>query len=137
MATYTKYDSGINHLATDINCATDTFKIALTNTAPNVGTHEFLADATEISAGNGYSAGGVTIGTTSSETGGTFSLTPSGDVVITASGGTIGPFRYAVFYSDTPTNDPLLSSFDYGSSITLNDGESLTIDVSATLFTMS
>ena len=137
MATYTKYESGIKHLATDINCATDTFKIALTNTAPTVSTDEFLADAVEITAGNGYTAGGITIGTSSSEVGGTFSLTPAGDVVITASGGAIGPFRYAVFYSDTPTNDPLLSSFDYGSSITLNDGESLTIDVSATLFTMS
>lgn len=137
MATYTKYESGIKHLATDINCATDTFKIALTDTAPVVGTHEFLADATEISAGAGYSAGGVTIGTTASETGGVFSLTPSGDLVITASGGTIGAFRYAVFYSDTPLNKPLLSSYDYGSSITLNEGESLTIDVDVTLFTMS
>lgn len=137
MATYVKYDSGIKHLATDINCDTDTFKIALTNTAPVAGTHEFLADATEISAGAGYSSGGVTIGTTASETGGVFSLTPSGDLVITASGGTIGAFRYAVFYSDTPLNKPLLSSYDYGSSITLNDGESLTIDVDVTLFTMS
>jgi len=137
MATYQKYDSGIKHLATDINCATDTFKIALTNTAPVAGTHEFLADTTEIATGNGYTAGGVTVPVTTSETGGVFSVAPDGDKVISASGGTIGAFRYAVFYSDTPTGKPLLSFFDYGSSITLNDGESLTIDVGATLFTVS
>ena len=137
MATYQKYDSGVTHLVTDINAATDTFKIALTNAAPTSGSDEFLADASEITAGNGYSAGGVSIPVTLSETGGTLSVAPDGDKVITASGGTIGAFRYAVFYSDTPTGKPLLSFFDYGSSITLNDGESLTIDVGATLFTVS
>lgn len=137
MATYQKYDSGVKHLVTDINCDTDIFKIALTNTAPVAGTHEFLADSNEITAGNGYTAGGVTVNVTTSEAGGVTSIAPDGDKVITASGGTIGAFRYAVFYSDSPSGKPLLSYFDYGSSVTLNDGESLTIGTGATLFTVS
>lgn len=136
MAIYQKYDSGVKHLASDINVETDTFKIALTNTAPTASTDELFADIGEIAAGNGYTAGGVTIGVTATETGGTLSVAPDGDKVITASGGTIGAFRYAVFYSDTPTGKPVLSFFDYGSSITLNENESLTIDVGATLFTL-
>lgn len=138
MATYQKYNAGILNLVTVINAATDTFKIALTNTAPNAATHNQLADVGEIAAGNGYTAGGVVIPITSAtQTGGVFSLVPTNDVSIQAAGGSIGPFRYAVFYSDTPVGDPLLSYFDYGSSITLNAGESLLLDVGATLFTAS
>lgn len=52
------------------------------------------------------------------------------DVVFTASGGAIGPFRYAVLYNDSPTTPakPLIAWWDYGSSITLNSAETLTAD---------
>jgi hypothetical protein len=53
------------------------------------------------------------------------------DVVFTASGGNIGPLRYAVLYNDTPASplDPLIGWWDRGSAVTLNDGDSLTIDL--------
>ena len=104
----------------------------LTNTAP-VATNEIFANLTEISAGNGYSAGGTqaTI-STSSHSSGTYKLVLA-DVVFTASGGTIGALRYAALYNDTPTSpaDPLIAWWDYGSSITLLDTETLTWDASA------
>jgi hypothetical protein len=103
----------------------------LTNTAPVAG-HDEFADITEISAGNGYPAGGVTLdGVTLSEAGGVAKVVIT-DEVITAAGGTIGPFRYCVIYNDTSTGDKLVNWYDYGSSITLQDTETLTIDFDAT-----
>lgn len=136
MATPVKYDSGILHIATDINVDTDTFKIALTNTTPNHGTHESLSDINEIASGNGYVSGGVSLDLTASQASGVLSLNPDGDKVFTASGGDFAPFRYAVIYSDTPASKPLLCSVDYGESITVKDGETLTIDLPTTLITL-
>lgn len=116
------------------NLASDTLKIMLTNTAPVAATSKVKADLTEISAGNGYTAGGNAVGSQAySQSGGIAKLTGA-DVVFTASGGTIGPFRYAVLYNDTPTSpaDPLIEFWDYGSSITLQDGETFTVDFDPT-----
>lgn len=110
----------------------DTLKVALTNTAPSSANSSF-SDITEISSGNGYTAGGTaaTI-SSSSQTSGTYKLVLA-DVVFTASGGSIGPFRYAVLYNDTPTSpaDPLIGYWDHGSSVTLADTESFTVDFHA------
>lgn len=115
------------------NLGSDTLKVLLTNTTP-VATNTVKANLTEISAGNGYTAGGTAASITSSaQTSGTYKLV-LGDVVFTASGGSIGPFRYAVLYNDTPTSpaDPLIGWYDYGSSITLADTETLTVDFDGT-----
>lgn len=115
------------------NLGSDTLKVLLTNTTP-VATNTVKANLTEISAGNGYTAGGTAATITSSaQTSGTYKLV-LGDVVFTAAGGSIGPFRYAVLYNDTPTSpaDPLIGWYDYGSSITLADTETLTVDFDAT-----
>jgi hypothetical protein len=135
MATFTFYDEfKLNVTNANINLSTDTFKVALTNTAPVVATHDEFADITEISAGNGYTAGGQALDSvTWAETGagtGIWQFT-SADEVFTASGGSIGPFRYIVLYSDTSTNDKLVGYLDYGSSISVTDGNTFTVDVGA------
>jgi hypothetical protein len=108
------------------NLGADTIKALLSNVAPNAA-DGVKADLTEISAGNGYSAGGVTIPVTSSaQAGGTYSLV-SGTAAITAAGGTIGPFRYINYYNDTAANDELIGWLDYGASYTLPDGQPFTI----------
>lgn len=110
-----------------------TFKEMLTNTAP-VNTNTIAANLTDISAGNGYSAGGMTLDSvTLSEASGTAKVVIT-DEVLTASGGSIGPFRYPAIYNDTATSpaDALVCFYDYGSSITLASGETFTTDFDAT-----
>jgi hypothetical protein len=133
MATYVGYDVFLEDLAEKVhNLGSDTLKVALTNTAPTVATDAGLSDITEISAGNGYTAGGTQATISSSaQTSGTYKLVLA-DVVFTASGGTIGPFRYTVLYNDTAASDQLIAYWDYGSSITLQNGESFTWDADPT-----
>ena len=134
MATFNKFQAFVENVAEKVhNLGADTLKVMLTNTLP-VNTNTVLANLTEITAGNGYTAGGTAATITSSaQTSGTYKLVLA-DVVFTASGGTIGPFRYAVLYNDTPTSpaDPLIGWYDYGSSITLASGETFTVDFDAT-----
>ena len=133
MATYNKFQVFVENVAEGVHdLGSDTLKVMLTNTAP-VATNTIFANLTEISAGNGYTAGGTAATISdSSHTTGTYKLTLA-DVVFTASGGSIGPFRYAVLYNDTPTSpaDPLIAWWDNGSSITLSDGETFTVDFDA------
>ena len=106
------------------NLGSDTLKVALTNSAPSQS-NTVLANITEISYTN-CSARTLTV-SSSAQSSGTYKLVVS-DLVLTASGGSVGPFRYAVVYNDTATNDELIGYYDYGSSITLADGETLTLD---------
>lgn len=131
MATFNKFNSFTEAVMEKIhNLGSDTLKVMLTNSAP-VASNTQKSNLTDISAGNGYTAGGTAATTSSSsQTSGTYKLVLA-DVVFTASGGTIGPFRYVVLYNDTATNDELVGWWDYGSNLTLNNGESFTVDFSA------
>jgi hypothetical protein len=133
VAAFQKYNAFIQNLGRkQIDLDNDILKIALTNTAPNAATHSGLADITEIAAGNGYTAGGQTVDANAySQTGGTGKLTGD-DVTFVASGGAMATFRYAVLYSDTSTGDLLIAYWDRGSSLTLNDTDTFTVDFDAT-----
>lgn len=133
MASFTKFNAFVQNLGRKaFNLHTDTLKVALSNTAPTPSSNNQLSDITQISSGNGYTTGGTAVGSNAySQTSGTGKLTGN-DVVFTASGGSIGPFRYAVLYDDTATNDELIGYWDYGSSITLADGETFTVDFDGT-----
>jgi hypothetical protein len=111
------------------NLNTDTIKAALTNTAPVTSQTAFdpVTNHAAPAAANGYTAGGH-------DTQNAFSagkLTGT-DIVITATAGGIGPFRYVVLYNDDEASDALIGYYDYGSSITLAVGETLTIDFDGT-----
>jgi len=129
MASYNKFNQFTKDLIDGVHdFDAHTFKVMLTNTAP-VNTNTVKANLTEISAGNGYTAGGTATTISTSTSSGTAKVTGT-DVVFTAAGGSIGPLRYAVLYNDSPTSpaDPLIGWWDYGSSITLADTETLTVD---------
>lgn len=112
------------------NFSSHVFKAMLTNTAP-VATNTIKSNLTEISAGNGYAAGGVTITMTPSRSGAITKITAA-DNSITASGGSVGPFRYLAIYNDTSASDSLMCWLDYGTNQTLLDGEGLNIDFDGT-----
>lgn len=134
MASFNKFNqfvadvaSGVHQLQTGTS---QVFKVMLTNSAPTAA-NAVKADITEISAGNGYTAGGVSVGTiTGSQTSGTFKFVGGTDPVVTASGA-VGPFRYVVLYNDTATSPakPLIGWWDYGSAVTLASGETFTVDL--------
>jgi hypothetical protein len=127
MAAFNKFQSFTKNVAEGkINLASDQLKIALTNVAP-VATNAVLADLTEISYTNASTRNITT--SSSTQSGGVYKLTVA-DLVVTASGGSVGPFRYVAVYDDTPTSPakPLIGWYDYGSSITLNTGETFTTD---------
>ncbi len=132
MATFNKFNSFVEAAFEKThNLGADTLKVLLTNSAPTAS-NSVKANLTEISAGNGYTAGGATPSISSSaQSSGTYKLVLA-DVTWTASGGSIGPFRYAVLYNDTAASDELIGWWDYGSSVTLASGESFTWDADPT-----
>jgi flagellar capping protein FliD len=132
MAAFNKFNSFVEALAEKVHdLGSDTLKVMLTNTAP-VATNAVKVDITELAAGNGYTAGGNTAAVSaSSQTSGTYKLVLADPTTWTAVGGTIGPFRYAVLYNDTASNDELIAWWDYGASLTLNAGETFTVDFDA------
>lgn len=141
MADFNKFQNFVEDLGNkvhDLVGTNDTLKVYLTNTAPDAAADAVKADLAEITAENGYTAGGADVQNDGSESGGTLTVTGV-DVSWTASGGTIGPFRYVVLYNDTPSSpaDPLIGWWDYGSEITLQDGESFTVNFGASLFTVA
>jgi len=134
MATFTKLNGFVEHFAEKVhNLGADQLVIALSNTAPGSESTPptgatatcVLANVTQVSYTN-CSTRNITT-TSSAQSAGTYKLTLT-DLTLTASGGSVGAFRYVYIYNDTATNDELIGYYDYGSSITLASGESLLIN---------
>lgn len=134
MATFNKFNAFAENAVEVMNLGTDQFVVALTNTAPTAS-NSVLADITQISYTN-LSSRNITT-SSSSQTSGTYTLVLT-DLTLTATGA-VGPFRYVVIYDDTPTSpaDPLVGWYDYGSSISLANGETFTIDFGASVISLS
>lgn len=135
MAVFNKLNGFVEHLAEGVhNLGSDQLVLALSNVAPSAETtvpttttpNCVLANVTEISY-TGLSSRQVTT-SSGAQSSGTYRLTLA-DLTLSSTG-TVGPFRYIYLYNDAPTSpaDPLIGYFDYGANLTLNNGESLTID---------
>jgi hypothetical protein len=136
MATVTKFQQfvedmakGVHNFTSDATCSVT---VALVNAASgvSVSADAVLGDVTQIAYTNLSSR--VVTGISAEHTTGTVTLAAT-DLVLSASGGAVAPFRYIVFYNDDPTSpaDPLIGYLDYGSDLTLADGESLTLNFGA------
>lgn len=132
MSSFVKFNAFVEAVAQKkVNLNADTLKVVLCLTAP-VATNSVYADLTEIANGNGYTTGGTTsTGNTAVQTAGVLKLV-SGDVVFTASVGSIANFRYAVLYDFTATNKDLIGFWDYGATVTTTVGNTFTVDFDGT-----
>lgn len=125
MAVFNKFDCFVENVAEKVhNLASDQLTLALTNSAPSAA-NTVLANITEISYTN-LSTRNLTT-SASSQTGGLYKLVVA-DTTLTSTGGSTGPFRYVVVYNSTAAGGPLIGWYDYASALTLNSGESLTVD---------
>jgi len=129
MAAFNKFNQTIDDIADGVhNLGADTFKVVLTLTAP-VATNSVLSDLTQIAAGNGYTTDGETLTiTSSSQTGGNYTWVAGSSPVWTATGGAIADFRYAAIYNFTAIGKNLIGYYDYGSTVSLADGETFTFN---------
>lgn len=137
MATFNKVNDFVKNAVHNMDLESDQIVVALSNTAPaseapnpTTDGNGVLANVTQVAYTN-LSSRNVTT-SSSSQTGGTYKLVLA-DLTMTSSGGSTGPFRYVYIYDDTVTSpaDPIIGYYDYGSSLTLNDGDSFTVDFSA------
>jgi hypothetical protein len=146
MVVAVKFETFVTDLATgthgdalDAPNDTDVLKVMLTLTTPDATADAVVADLpADEPTGSGYQAGGDDVTNTSSKTGGTITLTGT-DIVWTATAADWDDFRYATLYNDTPTSpaDPLITFYDYGSTISLGDGETFTFNIVTNLLTIA
>ena len=135
MAIFNKVNDFVEYAVEGINLGSDQLAVAFSNVAPTGEANDptadnngKLANVTEIDYTNLSSRDLTTLA--SGQTGGVYKLDLQ-DLTVTTSGGPTGPFRYVYLYNDTLADKPLIGWYDYGSSITLNDGDSFTLDFSA------
>jgi hypothetical protein len=131
MASFNKFNCFVQDVANalhDMKTGTaQVYKVYLTNTAP-VATNTVYNTPADLATANGYTAGGATIGTTSgAQASGVFKFTAGTQPSWTASGGSIGPFEFAVLYNSTSATKPLIGWWDYGGPITLTNGNTFTV----------
>jgi hypothetical protein len=138
MAAYNKFEIFVGDLGIVVhNLNVDTYHVYASNDAPSASLDNVKADLAEITAQFGYPAGGSDISASYSEAGGIGSFLGS-DVTWTAVGGSFGPLQYIALYNQSTgvKTDPLISWWDHGSSVTINDGESFTVDFGTEVFTI-
>lgn len=111
---------------------TDVFSLALTNSAPSPA-YATRAQVSEISYA--YASDRDLTLNSANQTNGLLRVIFA-DHIISANGGSVGPFRYLVVYNKS--NDKLIGWLDYGSNVTVLDGQSLGVDMPVLgAFTMS
>lgn len=136
MAAFNKFNTFSGDMGKEIHdLPNDTIKIFLTNQLP-LATNTVKANITEIAAGNGYTTGGIAVPVTWTNVGALWTLAGTSDSLWTAAGGAIAQFRYVVAYNDSSPSKSLVSWYDYGSVLTVSDGEEFKANSNTTLATL-
>lgn len=141
MVAYNKFNIFVLDLGNgehNLDAAGDVINVYASNATPDAENDAVKADLAEITAQNGYPSGGSDITNTWTRSTTTATLGAT-DVVWTASGGSFGPLQYIPMYNTAATTktNPLISWWDYGSAVTINTGETFTVDFAASVFTLT
>jgi hypothetical protein len=103
------------------NLSSDSIKAMLTNVAPDPNSHYYTdLQPNELVAGNGYVQGGAIVPSTSVTNAAGVVTFNVGAVTWVSSIGSMGPYRYVVYYDDSAANKNLLGFYDLGASLVLN-----------------
>jgi len=141
MATYTKIQDFVEQLGLAVhNLSTHTLRVALArSTDPPTASDAVLGDITQ-PTGTGYTALGIDTLNSWAEAAGTGTLTGT-KAVWTAGAADWQSFRYVVLHNDDAI-DRLIAFWDYGSDLTLGNGETFSAkfngsDTTGTIFTIA
>jgi hypothetical protein len=141
MAAFNKIQDFVEQLGLAVhNLNTHTLKVALVRaTDPIVATDTVLTDITQ-PTGTGYTAGGIDTQNTWAESGGTGTLTGT-KAVWTAGAADWQSFQYVALHNDD-ASDRLIGWWDYGSPLTLGNGETFSVkfnnsDTTGTILTIA
>ena len=136
VASFVKYQPFQEKLVEGINAGSDTWRVILSNTLPDV-TDSVQADASELTTTGGYTVNGNTCAVTSStQSSGVYKLILADPAAWTGSGAGFTA-RYAILWDQTI--DALAGYWDYGSSQAVAAGETFTVDLdgAAGVFTVT
>ena len=140
MVAATKFQSFVTAVAagTHVNCLnadSDTLKVVLSLAAPSASADLLLADLPAAPTGTGY-PGSNDVANASTTSGGTITVDGS-NVTWTAGAADWTDFRYVSLYNSTAASGPLIMFWDYGSTVSLGNGETFTFNITTNLFTIS
>jgi hypothetical protein len=145
MSAFVKVNDFVEDLLNGVhNFGTATLRLALSNVAPASESNNptatgngVLANVTQIAYTN--LSGGVAPALSSvvvAISGGTATL-DADNVTITATGGSVGPYRYVYLYNDTASGDPLVGVWDRGAPVTLADTQSDVATITTVLLSLT
>ena len=137
MAAFNKFDDYVLQLGKGVHqmhAAGHTLMVFLSNELP-LAADTIKANVTPITEENGYAAADIQNDYTEAAGVGTLEGV---DVEWTAAAGGFGPFQYVVLYNDDDSvlTDPLIAWWDYGSSISISEGEKFKVDFGASILTI-
>ena len=142
MVAPTKFESFVTAVAAGthvnaLNAQSDTLKVLLTLTTPSASLDLLLADLPAQPTGTGYTSGGEDALNTAATASGTITVGKSGNPSWTAGAADWTDFRYVTLYNSTAASGPLIMWWDYGSTVSLGNGETFTVNVTTNYFTLS
>jgi hypothetical protein len=141
MAAFNKFNAFLEDVFEGVHdFSTDTFKVYLTNNAPNASTNAVKANLAEIGTGGGYVADGFTVTVSSSGLNGSqYEAVINDETPLFTATGTVNTWQYVVLYNSSTTakTDPLIGWYDFGSAVDLTTDDVLNIDFASPTFTFA